>query len=40
MMLGLPWSVWLLLAGSGLGLVIALRFHTRHRRDGLGGDGR
>jgi len=32
-MLGLPWSVWLLLlAASGGGLVIALRFHGRHRR--------
>jgi hypothetical protein len=35
MILGLPWTSWLLLiVGVGLGLGISLTFYLAHRRDG------
>ncbi len=35
MILGLPWSSWLLLlVGVGLGLGISLAFFLKHRREG------
>jgi len=34
MILGLPWTSWLLLfVGVGLGFSISLRFYLAHRRD-------
>jgi hypothetical protein len=34
MILGLPWTSWVLLfVGVGLGLGISLRFYLSHRRD-------